>query len=146
MVHDPDLLDALEQLGAEAWSGRVFRHVLNDNAPELANTRGARWNPPGTAALYTSLAAQTAEAEGSYLISQQSPPLRISRTVYELEVAVTELVDLRGPAELLKVGISEDELGEFRGIPARPSGRLQLGSVVMVFLFPPYATREGRIW
>ena len=97
-------------------------------------------------ALYTSLAAQTAEAEGSYFISQQSPPLRISRTVYELEVAVAGLVDIAGRPSFSKSGFPRMNLANSRGIPARPSGRLQLGSVVMVFLFPPYATREGRIW
>lgn len=74
MVHDPALLDALERLKTESWRGRVFRHMLDSASLELANVRGARWNPPGTSALYTSLAEATAKAEGDHLIAMQPVP------------------------------------------------------------------------
>lgn len=92
MLHDPALLDALEGLGTEHWEGRVFRHMLGSAAPELANERGARWNPPGTAALYTSLTEAAAKAEGDHLIALQPVPPRAPGTIYELEVAIKRLV------------------------------------------------------
>jgi hypothetical protein len=41
-IHDPDLLDAIERLGSEALAGvTVWRHMFDENPPELSNTRGA---------------------------------------------------------------------------------------------------------
>lgn len=67
MIHDPALLDALERFDTEPWQGRIYRHMLGSAPPELANERGARWNPPGTSALYTSLTETTAKAEGDHV-------------------------------------------------------------------------------
>lgn len=65
-IHDPELLDAIESLGSEALDAvTVWRHMFNDNPPELSNTRGARWNPAGLAAIYTSEEREVAIAEAS---------------------------------------------------------------------------------
>lgn len=110
MVHDPALLDALEHLETKAWKGRVFRHMVGSAPAERANRGGARWNPPEVAALYTSTTAETAKAEGDYLISSQSVPPRAPRTIYELEVAITNLLDLTNDTDLAAVGLEEDDL------------------------------------
>jgi RES domain-containing protein len=111
VVHDPTLLDVLERLDATAWQGRVFRHVFGAAVPELANVRGARWNPPGIAALYTSLTAATAEAEGDHLISLQPVPPRTTRAIYEIELEIKSLLDLRAAGRLDSLGIDEARLG-----------------------------------
>ena len=121
MVHDPALLDALERLDTENWQGRVFRHMLGSASPELANVRGARWNPPGTSALYTSLAEATAKAEGDHLIAMQPVPPRAPRTIYELEIAVANLLDLTDAARLAAIGIAE---GDLDSIPWEPCQRV----------------------
>lgn len=121
MVHDPALLDALERLDTEKWQGRAFRHMLGSASPELANVRGARWNPPGTPALYTSLAEATAKAEGDHLIAMQPVPPRAPRTIYELEIAVANLIDLTDAARLAAIGITEDD---FDSIPWEPCQRV----------------------
>jgi RES domain-containing protein len=121
VVHDPALLDALERLDTENWQGRVFRHMLGSASPELANVRGARWNPPGTSALYTSLAEATAKAEGDHLIAMQPVPPRAPRTIYELEIAVANLLDLTDAARLAAIGIAEGDLGS---IPWEPCQRV----------------------
>ena len=121
MVHDLALLDALERLDTEPWQGRVFRHMLGSAQPELANVRGARWNPPGTAALYTSLAEATAKAEGDHLIAMQPVPPRASRTIYELDISVANLLDLTDAARLAAIGITEDD---FDSIPWEPCQRV----------------------
>jgi RES domain-containing protein len=110
VIHDPLLLDALEQLDGEEWRGRVFRHVIGSARPELANLRGARWNPAGTQALYTSLDDRTAKAEGDQLISLQPIPPRAPRTIYELEIKAGSLLDLRDRSQLQAVGIGDAEL------------------------------------
>lgn len=121
MVHDPALLDALERLDTESWQGRAFRHMLGSASPELANVRGARWNPPGTPALYTSLAEATAKAEGDHLIAMQPVPPRAPRTIYALEIAVANLLDLTDTAQLASIGIAE---GDLDSIPWEPCQRI----------------------
>ena len=121
MVHDPALLDALERLDTENWQGRVFRHMLGSASPELANVRGARWNPPGTSALYTSLAEATAKAEGDHLIAMQPVPPRAPRTIFELEIAIANLLDLTDAARLAAIGIAE---GDLDSIPWEPCQRI----------------------
>lgn len=110
MVHDPALLDALERFETEPWKGPVFRHMLGSNAPELANLRGARWNPPGIPALYTSLAESTAKAEGDHLLSMQPVPPQVTRTIYELTLSLENLLNLRARERLAAVGIEQEQL------------------------------------
>jgi RES domain-containing protein len=121
MVHDPALLDALERFDTERWTGRVYRHMLGSAAPELANERGARWNPPGTSALYTSLAETTAKAEGDHVIAMQPVPPRATRTIYELDVAIKNLLDLTDAGRLTAIGITEED---FESIPWEPCQRV----------------------
>lgn len=110
MVHDPVLLDALERFDARPWTGRVYRHVLGSARPELANVRGARWNPPGTSALYTSLAEATAKAEGDHVIAMQPVPPRAARTIYELEVSIAKLLDLTNAERRAAIGLTDEDL------------------------------------
>lgn len=74
MIHDPALLDELEQLVTEPFFGRAWRHMFNGLDPQLPNTRGARWNPPGTAAVYLSLERATAIAEADHSLNSQFGP------------------------------------------------------------------------
>jgi RES domain-containing protein len=121
VVHDPALLDALERLDTERWAGRVYRHMLGSAPPELANERGARWNPPGTSALYTSLAETTAKAEGDHVIAMQPVPPRATRTVYELDVSIENLLDLTDAGRLAAIGVTEED---FESIPWEPCQRV----------------------
>lgn len=92
-IHDPDLLDAIERLGCEALDGvTLWRHMFNDNPPELSNTRGARWNPAGLAAIYTSEDRETAIAEGQHAIDMQPLRPRARRFVYELRVSAQKVL------------------------------------------------------
>jgi RES domain-containing protein len=122
VLHDPALLDVVEGIDTARWGGRVFRHMLGSAAPELVNERGARWNPPGTAALYTSLAEATAKAEGDHLVALQPVPPRAPRTIYELEVSIEHLLDLREEVHLAAVGIAEDALSADEWEPCQRIG------------------------
>lgn len=121
MIHDPVLLDALERFDTESWQGRVYRHVLGSAQPELANERGARWNPPGTSALYASLTEATAKAEGDHVIAMQPVPPRATRTIYELDVSIARLLDLTDASRLAAIGITEED---FESIPWEPCQRV----------------------
>jgi RES domain-containing protein len=109
-IHDPELLDALERLGTENLQDViVWRHMFNDNPPELSNTRGARWNPAGLAAIYTSENRETAIAEGQHAIDIQPLRPRARRYVYELRMTATKVLRI-GEADLSSLGLTKDDL------------------------------------
>lgn len=109
-TYDPALLDALEELPATRWQGRVWRHMFNDYTPDRVNTSGARWNPSGVGAIYTALERSTALAEGQHTIDVQPRRTYAKRVLYEVEVAIADVVDLTTPAALSAVGLSLDDL------------------------------------
>jgi RES domain-containing protein len=88
----------------------VFRHLLGDFRPDRPNEAGARWNPPGVAALYTSIEEATARAEGDHLIAVQGIRPSVQRSIYEVEVALGRVLDLTDRATLEAVGISTTQL------------------------------------
>lgn len=110
MSHDPELLNAIRQREAHAWQGRAFRHMLGDFPPERPNVRGARWNPSEVPALYTSLDKATAIAEGDYRLSLEPVPIRLGRTIYEVEVSLVSLIDLTIEGLLSEFGLGPDEM------------------------------------
>ena len=55
-VHDRELLDALEELEPEVFSGVVWRTAFVSRDPLVGSAHGGRWHPRNTfEALYTSL-------------------------------------------------------------------------------------------
>jgi RES domain-containing protein len=109
-IHDPALLDAIESLGTEQLDDvTVWRHMFNDNPPELSNTRGARWNPPGLAAIYTSLARDTAIAEEQHAMDSQPLRPRARRYVYELRVSAKRALRIN-MSDLQALGLNPDDL------------------------------------
>jgi RES domain-containing protein len=111
VVHDPALLDKLEGLDLEPFAGSVWRHMFNGIDPQLPNTRGARWNPAGTAAVYLSLEADTAVAEADHSLSiQPVRPRPKSRELYKVKISLERVLDLRGPGVLHSLGIDHDAL------------------------------------
>lgn len=110
MTYGPDLLDHIQGLDTQAWSGSVFRHMLGNYPPSLENTRGARWNPPGTSAIYTSLSRDGAIAEANYRLSLEPFRPRLERVVYEMSFSLDEVLDLTSPAQLQVLGIDSETL------------------------------------
>lgn len=110
VIHDPQLLDAIEALGYEALDHvTVWRHMFNDHPPELSNTRGARWNPPGVAAIYTSQERETALAEGQHVIDSQPLRPKARRHVYELRVSAGKALRIT-LADLAALGLTVEAL------------------------------------
>lgn len=89
----------------------VWRHTIG-NAPAFRpNIRGARWNPPNVAALYTSLSRDAALAEGSYLLAAQPIPPRLPRQVHQIKMTLKTIVDVSKLEILAGFGINKDVLG-----------------------------------
>jgi RES domain-containing protein len=110
MFYPAGLLEELEQLGATPLAAIVYRHVLGQNDPARMNSRGARWNPPQTASIYASFERETALAEGDYYLSLQSPPMKVRRAIFTIEVALQRVIDLRGGDILRRLGIGVEGL------------------------------------
>lgn len=111
MLYEQGLLDALEDLQSQEWEGEVWRFVLGDKDPLQPNTRGARWNPPDTAALYASLQKLTVLAELDHIRSLQVPePRREQFVLHKIRTRVTRLVDLTDPFLLKSLGVGETQL------------------------------------
>ncbi|MGZ9083052.1 MAG: RES family NAD+ phosphorylase [Rhodoplanes sp.] len=106
MALEKALVDRLQLLTPAPWQGIVYRHMLGDRQPLLPNTRGARWNPPGVDALYTSLDRPTALAEGDHLIAMQPVTLRVKRVLHRIRVTLRCVLHLDA-AELRELGVDE---------------------------------------
>lgn len=111
MIFEQEVLDALEKLNQEAWEGEVWRFVARGRNPLLANRTGARWSPPGTAALYTSLERGTVLAELDHLRNLQTPPVRRSAfRLYRVRVQVESILILTNQAVLGTLGLDEQQV------------------------------------
>ena len=88
----------------------VYRHMLGEHSPELANWRGARWNPFEVNAIYVSLEREAALAEAAYALSVQPVPPRVRRRLYRVEVYLASVMDLRDKVVLAKLGVVEKVL------------------------------------
>ncbi|MBI4897416.1 MAG: RES family NAD+ phosphorylase [Actinobacteria bacterium] len=85
--------------------------MLANFAPDRPNTHGARWNPADVPALYLSCSFDGAVAEGDHLIGLQYPAPRVKRSVYEVEIALSTILDLTVPGALATLGVSNDDIG-----------------------------------
>lgn len=113
MIYDRKTIETVERFPSAPWEGVVFRHMFGDFPPERENSRGARWNPPETPAIYTSLQRDTALAEADYYIGLQPIRPRAIRRIYRLSVALNSTIDLSDWDQLAKLGVRK---GSFKSI------------------------------
>ncbi len=111
MAYPPTLLDALHAIVPAPWAGKAFRHTFADYAPDVENTRGARWNPPGIAAIYTSLTREGVLAEAEHQLSIQPIRPRVTRTIHTLDISLSSVLDLADIDLLTRLGVKPAELG-----------------------------------
>lgn len=111
MIYSPDILDKLQEIEAVPWIGLVYRHMINDYPPERANTRGARWNPPGVAAIYASLTREVALAEAEYRLALEPFRPKVSRKLfYSIRVRLRSVVNLESIADIAALGVRDEDL------------------------------------
>lgn len=84
-----------------------------DYPPDQENTRGARWNPSETPAIYTSLSREVAIAEADFQISLEPFRPRVKRTVYRVRVALANVLNLSDHHVLQALGVGDAELRAF---------------------------------
>jgi RES domain-containing protein len=108
VVYERATVAALQRLSPMRWTGVVFRHMFAGLPPERENTAGARWNPPRTPAIYTSLARETAIAEAEYSISLQPLRPRAKRTIYRIRLTLSSVLDLSDWDMLKSLGLDRE--------------------------------------
>lgn len=110
MIYSPRLLDCLQSAKPQPWEGLAYRHMFADYSPDQENTRGARWNPPDVAAIYTSLSSEGALAEAEHQLAVQPIRPRVRRTLYAVQLDLESVLDL---TDLLStLGLTKDDLGD----------------------------------
>jgi hypothetical protein len=88
-VHDRVLLDALEAIEPETFSGDVWRITRRGRDPLRGSTAHGRWSPSGEfEVLYTSLARDGALAEIGYRLSLE--PIWPSRIQHDIAMIAVE--------------------------------------------------------
>lgn len=113
---DPATLDAIEDAEVSLGTVRAFRVLVLRAGQAHAdagdffreNTLGARWNPPGTPALYTSRERETAGAEGAHLLAVNGPTGRFQ--LGELVLRLERVVDLNDDQRLNDVGLARPDV------------------------------------
>ena len=122
MIYPAEMLDLLQSAAMSAWEGTVYRHMFGSHPPVRINTEGARWNPPGLAAIYTSCERETALAEAGYSISMQPLRPRAKRTLFTIHVSLKNVIDLTTADLLPRLGITDDVLSSIDHSPCRTVG------------------------
>jgi RES domain-containing protein len=110
MFYDPQLLDKLSEFEPQEWSGRVWRYMFAGFSPHRANNRGARWNPPEVSAIYTALERSTCEAELGYRLGLDVVKPRLKVVIYEIEVSLHQVLDLRSWNALADLGLTKEQV------------------------------------
>src|SRR5688572_21088384 len=99
------LLDALEEYASGPYKRTVWRITFEGQEPTRPNVRGARWNPKDVSALYTSLTIECARAEFGHLLELQPRRPSLAANEYQIEVRLTNVIDLSAPDRLAQLDI-----------------------------------------
>lgn len=122
MDDDSEVPRVLAEIRPSPWNGNVYRHMFADYRPDRENTLGARWNPPGVPAIYTSLSRDTVLAEVEHQLNLE--PLRpsVRRTLYKIEIALSSVLDLSSWTILEALSLSPEGLASIDHAACRKIG------------------------
>lgn len=113
--HDRALLDALEAIDAESFSGEIWRVVRKGRDALRGSAAGGRWSPPGEfEVLYTSLDRAGALAEIGYRLSLEPIwPSRIRHELHRIGARTTRSLRFARVAELVPLGVDASKYESF---------------------------------
>ena len=105
-ARDLDLLDAIDALKREVFSGSVWRVARNGRDPILGSPSRSRWCNGNFDVLYTSLEQEGAIAEVHALLSLQPVfPSKSQWFVHKLNIAASQTLRLADLAILNRLGV-----------------------------------------
>jgi RES domain len=107
-IHDKDVLDTLEAIGAEPFDGQVWRVVRNRRDPTRGSAANGRWSPIGEfEVLYTSLERDGALAEIAHRLSLEPVwPSKLIHQVHELTFHAKRAIRLPNLRALDTLGVN----------------------------------------
>jgi RES domain-containing protein len=113
-ARDNRLLDAVEALPSEAFSGVVYRVVRDGRDPIQCTAVGGRWDDRTFDVLYTSTRADGAISEMHYHVSRGQPviPSLVQYRLHELRVTLASCIRLASLVELTSLGIKSSAFGQ----------------------------------
>ena len=141
MLDHREFADRLREIAHVPWRGRVYRHMFAGYPPDRENTSGARWNPPGVGAIYTSLERATSIAEVEYHLSLQPVRPRVRRTMYVIRVELESTIRLTLD-DLASFGLSSETLASFDMDPCQAVGAV-VANLGRDGMFVPSARARG---
>ena len=106
-LRDIELIDDVEALPTESFSGDVFRLIQDGRDPTTCWHPEGRWDDGAFDVLYTATTEQGALAEVRYHLSQQQPfmPDFLKRRMFRIPVKEVEVVNLLDLSLLGKLGV-----------------------------------------
>ncbi len=113
--HDRLLLDSLEALSPEAFSGPVWRVTSEGRDPLRGSTSSGRWAAPETfCVLYTSLADQGAIAEIGFRLSLEPVwPSRLRHELHSIDAETSKTLRFADLNALQPHGVDTRRFGTF---------------------------------
>lgn len=109
-IHDRALLDALETIEPMEHRGPVWRVCRKGREPNRESTVVGRWSDGSFPVLYTSLEADTCQAEVYFHVYQKQPvpPSKLRFGLHKLSIELTRTLRLLDTAQLESLGVVQD--------------------------------------
>src|SRR6516162_4107639 len=107
-VHDRSILDALEAIDPEPFSGEIWRVTRKGRESLRGSTANGRWSPSGGdfEVLYTSLERDGALAEIGYRLSLEPVwPSRIEHELHLIEVKTKRTLRFAALESMAPLGV-----------------------------------------
>lgn len=113
-ARDSRLLDAVEALPTEVFSGTVYRVVREGRDPIQCSSVGGRWDDRTFDVLYTSTTADGAISEMYYHLSRGQPviPSLVQYRLHELNVTLATCVRIKSLDQLGSLGLNVAVFGQ----------------------------------
>ena len=111
---DRALIDAVENLRGERFSGTLWRVVREGRDPCTGSAAGGRWDDATFDVLYTSQERDGAIAELHFHLMRGQPvfPSKVSYFLYELHAELDSVVDLSKRKLLSSLGVNMARFGQ----------------------------------
>lgn len=113
-VRDIGLIDALDSLPRQKFSGTVWRIVREGRDPAQCSASGGRWDDGSFDVLYTSVEREGALSEMYFHLSRGQPvfPTKLRYCLYEMHVELREVIVLSSVADIEALGLQVGVYGQ----------------------------------
>ena len=113
-IRDQTLLDGLEKVGQQPYSGIVWRSVREGRDPIACWRAGGRWDDGAFDVLYTSQTREAALEERRFHLfqGQPIPPSKVRYELFELRISLQAAMVFDGLDQLAALGLNISGYGQ----------------------------------